>query len=121
MKRLIQIGLATPMVLGLTAISASAAPFAPLAAPVEAVSTVEQVKHRRHHHEHYHRHYHEHRHYHLGTGVIYRERVYYGEGYNGYRPYYYYAPRSMRAPEFYDLDAPRFLYPEGRYRIFRDW
>ena len=122
MKRLFQIGLVTPVALGLAVISASAAPFAPIAAPVEAVSTVEQAKHRRHHHEHYHRHYHEHRHYHLGTGVIYRESLYYREGYNGYRPYYYYAPRALSAPEFYGLDvAPRFLYPERRYRIFRDW
>lgn len=119
-NRLLKIVLLTATASGFANI-ALAAPIAPPAAPAEAVLISEPVKHRRHYHEHYHRHYHEHRHYHLGTGVIYRERVYYGEGYNGYRPYYYYAPRLRGAPEFYDSDAPRFLYPERRYRIFRDW
>ena len=111
MKRFLQVGLLSALAIGLVAISASAAPFVPPAAPAEAVSKAEQVQHR-HYHKHHHRHYHEHRHYHYGPSVYYTTPAYYVGWYPAYRPYY----------EFYGLDvAPRFIYPEQRYRIFRHW
>ena len=125
MKRLLQIGLLSAVAIGLAAMSASAAPFAPPAALADAVSKAEQVKHRRQHHEHYHRHYHQHRHYHYGPGVYYGAPAYYGGWYPAYRPYYgdyQYALHSRSVLEFYGLDvAPRFLYVEPRYRFFHDW
>jgi hypothetical protein len=124
-NRLLKIGLLTAAVSGSAIMHALAGPIAPPAAPPDAVSIAEPVKYRRQYHEHYHRHYHEHRHYRYGTGVVYGTPANDGEGYNGYRPYYgghHNAPRSLWVPEFYGLDvAPRFLYPEPRYRIFRDW
>jgi hypothetical protein len=116
MKRLLSFGILSAAIIGLSGISASAAPITPPAAPTEAASQAEQV-HRRHyrHRRHYHRRHYGYRHY-------YRPRVYYAPRYYGYRRHYYdhpYVYGGIGVP-FIGLSfggGPRYY----RHRHYRRW